>query len=63
MLVVIRVLLFTILQYRNYFGCQVAVKAYPTGSTMQEKNSNIGAPSSPLLMHGLIGMEKTKQDC
>ena len=28
MLVVIRVMRFTILQYRNYFGCQAAVKAY-----------------------------------
>ena len=51
MLVVMRVMLFTMLQYyRNYFGCQVVVKAYPTGSTMQGKNSNIGAPSSPLLI-------------
>ena len=48
--VVIRVMLFTLLQCRNYFGCQVAVKAYPTGSAMQGKNSNIGGPSSPLLI-------------
>ena len=51
MLVVIRVMLFTILQYRNYFdGCQVAVKAYSAGSTVSGKNSNIVAPSSPLLI-------------
>ena len=32
--VVIRVILFTILQYRNYFEFQVVVKAYSTGSKM-----------------------------
>ena len=38
MLVAIRVImLFIILQYRDFFGCQIAVKAYPTGSTLQGK--------------------------
>ena len=45
MLVAIRVMLFTL-----YTGCQDAVIAYSIESTMQGKYSNMGAPSSPLLM-------------
>ena len=56
MLVVIRVMVFTILQYRNYFRCQAAVKAHSTGITMVREKLQHRSTKFPT-----IEMEKTRR--